>query len=97
MFSILIEISQQINVEGERIPRTICKKFESSIVPSLGMKIEDVGWKNPYNYEVTEVIINYNENTAFVTVAPYVNIVPANKIEEFLKIEENCGWKRLGK
>ena len=91
-----IHVSQQVNVEGENFPRTMYKEFESSIIPSLGMRIEDIGWKKPYDYEVVEVIINYEENRVFVSVAQYNNVIPADKIENFFEIQKHCGWKKLG-
>lgn len=60
------------------------------------MRIEDNGWKKPYDYEVVEVIINYEENIVFVSVAQYNTVIPADKIENFFEIQKYCGWKKLG-
>lgn len=47
----------------------IKKEFESNIIPHAGDKIGDSVWKEPYEYEVVETIINYSEDECYVELA----------------------------
>lgn len=68
-----ITLSQQLNrmadTKGKFI--NITKSFESTVIPHKGDFIEDPLWKDPYVYEVSEVIIDYSIDTCFVELFAY--------------------------
>lgn len=42
------------------------KEFDTDIIPHVGDSIGDSVWKDPYEYKVIEVIINYQEDKCYV-------------------------------
>jgi hypothetical protein len=46
--------------------KRIHKTFDSEIIPRVGDLIEDSVWKDPYEYKVSEVTINYQNDTCYV-------------------------------
>ena len=88
-----IHISQLVNIEGSNYPYTWTKNYgDRVIVPRKGDKLEDTLWKDPYEYEVVEVLLDYEEDTCFVTVAPYEGVIPQERMDEFGRIAELHGW-----
>ncbi len=69
------------------------KEFESNIVPHCGDKITDYVWKEPYEYEVIEVIISYVEDVCYVTLEP-IRFEHNNKevIKEWHEMVKSHGW-----
>lgn len=90
-------ISQVVEFEGSNFPHTWRKEIETNIIPHKGDFIEDSLWKNPYEYEVIETLINYSENYCMVTVKEYNDKIPLNRKDEFARIAELHGWKALWK
>lgn len=88
-----ISISQPVKFSGENFPHSWDKEFDSVVIPHVGDYIEDPLWKEPYTYEVTEVIIDYEANTCFVTVKEYVDEIPKERRDEFAEIAKLHGWK----
>ncbi len=89
-----IEIMQSVKIEGDKIPHTWSKKIgERNIIPHKGDKLEDSLWKDPYEYEVSEVIIDYGEDTCFVMVSPYEIEIPKERMYEFGEIAKLHGWE----
>ncbi len=86
-----IYISQQIGIKGSKCPVDIHKEFNSDIIPHAGDFISDPIWKDPYEYEVINVNINYEENECYVTVDK-LNF----EVDDFDKYVKDCaklhGW-----
>ncbi|MBZ9688382.1 hypothetical protein G9F72_018800 [Clostridium estertheticum] len=62
-----IILSQQITLGDFRKGlRNVTKTFESNVVPHKGDFISDSVWKDPYEYEVQEVNINYQQDECYV-------------------------------
>lgn len=87
-----IILSQYVEVENDRLPHRIEKKIESSIIPNIGMSIEDSVWKDPYDYKVIEVLINYVEDYCYVTLEKYSEIIKNNFKNEFASMVKLHGW-----
>ncbi|WDU80050.1 hypothetical protein [Lysinibacillus sp. G01H] len=71
----------------------IYKDFESNVIPHKGDYIADLCFKDPYEYEVIEVIINYQENECNVTLKP---LIAAHNDKDFLlryvEMSEHHDW-----
>lgn len=50
----------------------ITKSIESDAIPHKGDYIEDSLYKDPYEYEVTNVTLNYQENYCYVSISPMI-------------------------
>ena len=86
-------ISQMVLIEGEDFPSNWEKGYDSEIIPRVGASIEDPIWKDPGEYQVKNVTINYSSNECYVYMGRYANIIPNERKEEFGKIAELHGWK----
>jgi len=90
-----IILSQQLNT-GVASPENkfinIYKTFDSVTIPHKGDFIDDSLWKDPYHYEVAEVIINYANNTCFIEMFAYK--LPSNDaVDQMVQLAENShGW-----
>ncbi len=71
---------------------SITKEFESNIIPHIGDSIYDSLWKNPYEYEVMDIVINYSENECLVALS---GIITSGKEE--LKYWQNEAQKHKWK
>ncbi len=76
---------------------TIRKEFNSDIIPHKGDKIGDPVWKKPYEYEVIEVIIDYNDNICYVTLEA-ITFDHNNKevLKEWFEIVKLHDWETIG-
>ena len=89
----ILIVSQRIKIKSSRVPYSIQKKYgEQSIIPRIGDKLEDTVWKDPYEYEVTEIVLNYQDRTCYVEVAPLEGEIPEEKMEEFAEMVKTHGW-----
>ena len=88
-----IIISQGIKIVGDKFPHNWRKEYESVIIPRVGDYIEDPIWKDPYEYKVTGVTINYYADECFVGVEDYIGDIPDNRKDEFAHMAELHGWK----
>lgn len=52
-------ISQTVCIDGENFPSSWEKGYDSTVIPRVGDMIEDPIWKDPGEYEVRNVTINY--------------------------------------
>ena len=87
-------VSQNIKVLNSRVPYDIQKKYgEQTILPRIGDKLEDSVWKDPYEYEVIEVVINYDEGLCCVDVAPFADEMPEDRLDEFAQMVKLHGWE----
>ena len=88
-----ITISQVVEFVGDKIPYRWTKTYESMMIPHKGDFVEDPLWKDPYEYEIEQVIFDYHENTCYVSVFPFVPKIPKDRMDEFEHIAELHGWK----
>ena len=88
-----IILSQLVEIENDRFPHHWDKEYESTVVPMIGMKICDPLWKDPYEYEVTEVIINYESDECYVSLAKYDITIPQDRASESAHMASLQGWK----
>lgn len=89
-----ITISQPVTIQGENCLHHWSKEYgDRFVLPRKGDLIEDPLWKEPYEYEVTAVVINYDQDTCFVTVAQYENEISESSKDEFWKMADLHGWK----
>jgi hypothetical protein len=87
-----IILSQYVEVEKDSFPHHIDKNIESSIIPNIGMSIVDSVWKDPYDYKVIEVLINYAEDYCYVTLEKYSGIIKDNFKNDFANMVKLHGW-----
>lgn len=88
-----IIISQGVKLVGDNSPHNWRKEYESTIIPCVGDFIEDPIWKNPYEYKVIGVTINYYDDECHVGVEAYDLDIPNERKEEFAHMAELHGWK----
>lgn len=88
-----IIITQYVEIENDRFPHCLTKCIESTVIPNIGVSIEDPVWKEPYDYKVAEVMINYNEDCCYVTLEKYSDTISANFINDFAKMVKLHGWE----
>lgn len=87
-----IFLSQTVKFEGDNFPYSWTKEYDSELIPHKGDFVEDPLWKDPYEYEVEHVVMNYNENRCYVTVSAFKPELPKNRMEEFANIANSHGW-----
>ena len=52
----------------------------------------DSVWKDPYDYKVIEVLINYAEDYCYVTLEKYSGIIKDNFKNDFANMVKLHGW-----
>ena len=87
-----ILIMQMVEIENTQIPLRLEKEINSDIIPNIGMTVEDSLWKDPGEYKVADVVINYQENCCYITVEKYNDSISNDYKEEFKHIAELHGW-----
>lgn len=93
-------ISQIIYFDDQpKFPHRWTKEIDNPVVyPHIGDKIEDSIWKDPYEYEVVDVVINYNIGEYYVTLKEYsdndgnIYVIPANRKKEIANMSRLHGW-----
>lgn len=70
------------------------KKFDSNILPSLGIKIIDSAFEGE-THEIKEITINYEEDRCFVGLTPE-KIDKKEHLETCKTMYEPNGWKWSG-
>lgn len=92
-----IILAQQIQSKEISKFADIQKTYKSSIIPHTGDFITDRFYSEPYEYEIGQVVINYEEGESgecTVTIKPYV--LDTNNIEvleQQIECAEKHGWK----
>lgn len=90
-----IILAQSIQLEDlKKGCRIITKEFQSNVIPHKGDLIYDSLWEDPYEYEVIEIIINYENDECSVTLAP--RKLETNEMEclkEYVEMSKLHGWK----
>lgn len=72
--------------------KQISKEVESNIIPHKGDKIADSFFKDPYEYDVVECTIDYQENKCYVTLAP-INVETESEVTYQINIAKTHGWQ----
>lgn len=90
-----IKISHQIQLKDFRQGLVnLYKTFESNVIPHKGDFITDSCFKDPYEHEVIEVIIDYQENKCYVTLKPIVaETNDKQALINYVKMAELHGWE----
>ena len=88
-----IIISQRVDIVGDNFPHNWRKEYESIIIPRTGDFIEDSIWKEPYEYKVIGVTINYCDNECYIEVEKYNVDITSERKDEFTRIANFHGWK----
>jgi hypothetical protein len=86
-------LSQCVKVKGEQYGNSVSKEYESDIMPIVGIMVEDPLWKDPYEYEIKEVTINYYDNSCFVVLDEYKGEILKEKKKLFADMAKLHGWK----
>lgn len=88
-----VTIMQGVKIAKDNFPHHWRKTYESFVVPRRGDFIEDPIWKDPYEYKVNKVTIDYDSGECYVEVENYQDEIPADRKEEFVKMASLHGWK----
>ena len=88
-----IFLFQLVKFEGDNFPYSWTKEYDSELIPHKGDFVEDSLWKDPGEYEVQKVIMNYDENRCYVVLSVFEPELPQSRREEFAKIANSHGWK----
>jgi len=88
-----VSLSQLVEFEGDKCPYYWKKTYESTTVPHKGDFVGDPLWKDPYEYEVMEVIVYYYNDTCFVGLAPYSLVLPKERMADFKQMAQLHGWE----
>lgn len=64
----IIKLSQNVFLKDRpRTFRTAHKSFDSNVIPRKGDFISDTAFKAPYEHEVVEVTIDYQDDVCYVS------------------------------
>lgn len=88
-----VYLNQLVIIEGDPFPHYWRKEFESVVIPRKGDYIEDSLWKDPGEYEVTGVTINYQDTCCYVSLEQYKYKISTKQKDEMAHIAELHGWK----
>lgn len=90
-----IILIQQINLKDiDNGFRQIQKKFNSNIIPHKGDYISDGAFDDPDEYEIINVIIDYQENYVQVWLEP-INLETNDKgdLEKYVEMTKLYNWE----
>lgn len=75
---------------------SMCKEFESNIIPHVGDYIQDSVWKDPYEYKVVEVKIDYQEDECYVSLES-IRFDHDNKesLKKWCDMVKHHGWSTV--
>lgn len=88
-----IILSQPVEIENDRFPHHWDKAYESTVIPMIGMKISDSLWKDPYEYKINEVIINYKSDECYVYLAKYDMTIPKDQADDLAHTASLHDWE----
>lgn len=90
-----IRLVQQVFLKGKpNTFREIYKEYNSDFVARKGDYIADTAFKNPYEYEVVEVCVDYEANMCVIRLH-YVELDTDNKeaAKKYIEMAKMHGWK----
>ncbi len=88
-----ITLSQLVKFEGEPTIHRFTKEYVSNIMPAVGACIEDPFWKDPYEYKIMEVTINYYDNSCYVVLEEFNVEIQKDKKDFWADVAKSHGWK----
>ncbi|WP_432358833.1 hypothetical protein [Sporosarcina sp. UB5] len=90
-----IIISQYVGLKGDaRTFHRVYKEFQSNVIPHAGDFIKDSAYKEPYEYEVASVIIDYTNNYCDVTLKIYeLETTDDSFVKREVEMFMSHGWK----
>ena len=92
-----IILSQVIGLkESKRDCFLIKKEYESNIIPQVGWEIYDSLWKDPSEYEVIQVILNYKNNECQVALSSIKLEGNKEYLKEWYDLVKLHGWETIG-
>lgn len=86
-------INQLVLHSESNVPYRWSKAYESNVIPYVGDSIEDPLWKDPGDYKVLDVTINYYADECYVSVDRYEPVIPSDRKKEFGNMASLHGWK----
>ena len=91
-----IRLIQQILLKDKlNTFREIYKEFQSNVIPHKGDMIADSLWKDPSEYEVSEVVIDYTDEVCVVRL-PFIELNSEDEEEVrkyIVEIAQKHKWK----
>lgn len=90
-----IRIVQQVSiVDRPETYKNVFKDFESDLIPHKGDFISDSAFKDPYEYEVHSVTIDYDVNLAQVLIHRVeLETDKEEAVKEYINMMKKHGWK----
>ena len=89
----IIVLTQKITLLKKSEYTNIIKTFDSNVIPHKGDFIQDLAWKDPFEYEVEEVTINYEENQCYAELPEIlINSNDRKDLENYIVNIKNFGW-----
>lgn len=90
-----VTIMQQIQLKDfQKGWRSITKEFETNIIPHKGDFITDSVWKDPFEYEVVEVNINYQEDECYISLSAIIlETNDKDRLRGYIEMTKLHNWK----
>ncbi|WMJ85482.1 hypothetical protein [Anaerocolumna sp. MB42-C2] len=88
-----IYLHQPVDIQNDRFPHWWSKTYNSLAIPHKGDYIEDPIWKEPGEFVVEDVTINYYDDSCYVQIAKYNYVIPQSRKDEMSHIAELHGWE----
>ena len=88
-----ITLSQKVKLQNDPLLHSWSKEYISNEIPQIGCYIEDFLFKDPYEYEVEDVIISDDGNSCTVHLKPYDLEIPNEDLKNYAKAASLHGWK----
>lgn len=88
----IIVYQQIIPKDNEREFKQIHKIFESNIIPHKGDKIADSFFKDPYEYEVADCTIDYQDDKCYIDLFP-MKVSSVDQVSQQVDISKLHKWK----
>ena len=74
--------------------KEIRKTFDSNIMPHEGDFVADSVWQDSYEYRVSEIVINYEENNVHVFLDPVILETNNNEaLNEYYEMVKLHNWE----
>ncbi|GIP54737.1 hypothetical protein [Paenibacillus vini] len=89
-----IHLSQSVTTGDGQTGRQLIKSFAAQPIPSVGFKIKDIAFRGPSEYEVVNVVINYENEECWVHLEPvYLESNDPEDLKDFIREYLMRGWE----
>lgn len=89
----MVLLIQKITLLRKSEYTNIMKTFESNIIPHKGDYIEDSAWNDPFEYQVQEVTLNYEENECYVELPEIlINSNDRKDLDKYIENIKSFRW-----